>query len=213
MRSFLITCLLFAAPRLAAAGEPQDKPVDAEQLSQDMIKNVDGWLGTLNDKLQSDKPITDEDFDSLFGEGFLSGSEDPAKDMDLAEDRLHERSGGDRRVIDTYGKWLERKLPPAELAPRVLRGRRHITVTFKTPANSAGLEKVAVRRGRIAVTYKPAAAPAGQESAAAPARRHAVMAVPADADPGKYRISPGKDGVSVIFDRLRKGKNKTEATK
>jgi hypothetical protein len=206
---YLFAALLFLGALPAGAVEVSTAAPDAEQLSHDMISDVDGWLGRLNDKLQSDRPVTEEDFDSLFGDSFLSGSEDPAADIERAEDRLNEKLGGNRQVSETYDRWLEKKLPAAGLEPQVVDGPRHIAVNFKTPGNPRGPVKATVRRGRITISYA-LAAPGGK---AVPARRHAVMAVPAEADPGKYQIRRRKGGVSVIFDRLANGKKKTEATK
>lgn len=207
---YLFAALLFLAALPAGAGEPAQAAPDAEQLSHDMISGVDGWLGSLKDKLQSDKPITEEDFDSLFGDSFLSGPEDPADEIEKTEARLNEKLGGASRVSDTYGRWLEKRLSPADLAPEVTRSRRYVTVNFRTPADAVGPARADVRRGRIHIGYDRKAEPQAPPAAR---RRHFVMAVPPDADPAGFRIKRRKGDVSVIFDRLEKGKKRTEATK
>lgn len=219
MRYLLTASLLAALLSSASAEAPADAAPDAEQLSRDMISGLDGWLGRLNDKLQSDKPVSEEDFDSLFGESFLSGSQDPSRDIDLAEDRLNEKSGGDKRINDGYGKWLEKKLSPADLAPEVARSARRVAVNLKTPGIPFDSLKVAVGRGRIRISYPQVLTRRELQSdgtvhtSTSALRRFHVMAVPEDADPGKYRVAGRKGGVSVIFDRLRKGKKRTEASK
>jgi len=40
-----------------------------------------------------------------------------------------------------------------------------------------------------------------------------VLAVPKGANPARYKVSAYKGGVSIIFDRLKKGKKRTEASK
>ncbi|OGR67326.1 MAG: hypothetical protein A2081_01665 [Elusimicrobia bacterium GWC2_61_19] len=213
--AFAILFILTTAPGQAGQ-EPQ--PEDSEQLSQDMIKNIDGWLGRINAKIQADKPVTAEDFDPVFGDSFLSGSEDPVRDLELAQRRIDSKLGGDnKKVSGAYGKWAADKLAPADLAPSVVRDDEHVTVDLKTPGSAADSMKINVDRSRIKLDYDREESqrithPDGSvTSESFMKRRSRMMAVPKGANPAKYRVQTSKGLVSIIFDR-KKGKT-TEASK
>lgn len=219
MRNLLLASLLAGLLSSASAEAPAGAAPDAEQLSRDMISDVDGWIGRVNGKLQSDKPVTDEDFDSLFGEAFFSGSPDPGRDIELARERMSAKLGDHKQVNDSYGKWAEKKLSPADLDPRIVRSPKHVAVNLRTPQLPEGALKVTVGRGRIRVSYpqeltrRELQSDGTVKTSTSTLRRLHFMPVPAEADPGRYRIAGRKDGVSVIFDRLKKGKRRTEASK
>ena len=203
----------------AAAADTAGQPVDAEQLSQDMIKDIDGWIGQINGKLQSAKPVTEEDFDSIFGENFLTGSSDPIRDIELAQKRINDKLGTHAQVSDTYGKWAQKRLSAADLNPEVVPDDEHITVKLKTPEDAADSMKINIDRNRIKLNYEQhetrqeLKSDGTVESASFTRRRARMLAVPRGANPAKYRVSSYKGGVSIIFDRLKKGGKKTEATK
>ncbi len=219
MRYLLAALLFFSGLAPAAAQDAAEGGADAERLSRDMISDVDGWIGRVNEKIQSDKPVTDEDFDSVFGESFFSESPDPERDIELARERMSEKLGDHKQFNDSYGKWVERKLSPADLDPEVVRGRRHIAVNLKTPGLPPESLKVTVARGRIRVSYPQTMTrrdlqPDGTvKTSSSTFRRYHAMEVPAEADPARYQLRQRKGGVSVIFDRLKKGRKSTEATK
>jgi len=219
MRHLLMITLLLA-PFAAARAEGQADPaIDAEQLSQDLIKNIDSWIGQVNGKLQSDKPVTDQDFDSIFGESFFSGSQDPIKELELAQKRINDKLGSHKQVNDKYGKWMEKKLSAADLKPEVVPDDEHITVNLKTPENAEDSMKINIEKSRIKLNYaqvetrQELKSDGTVEASSFTRRRSRVLAVPKGANPARYKVSAYKGGVSIIFDRLKKGKKRTEASK
>ncbi len=211
---------LLLAPFSDARAEGQADPaIDAEQLSQDMIKNIDNLIGQVNNKIQSDKPVTDQDFDSFFGESFFAGSQDPIQGLELAQKRINDKLGAHQQVNDKYGKWMEKKLSAADLKPEVVPDDEHITVNLKTPENAEDSMKINIEKSRIKLNYaqvetrQELKSDGTVEASSFTRRRSRVLAVPKGANPAKYKVSSYKGGVSIIFDRLKKGKKRTEASK
>ena len=215
--SFALALLLFLAAVPARAGDDPQQG-DSDQLSQDMIKSIDGWLGQINTKIQSDKPVTSDDFDSVFGDSFFSGSDDPVRDLELAQQRINSKLGADhKKVSGAYGKWASRKLAPSDLEPEVVTDDDHVTVNLKTPESAADSMKINIDKSRIKMDYareesRQVTNPDGSvTSSPFMKRRSRMMPVPKGANPAKYRVKTSKGVVSIIFDR-KKGKS-TEASK
>ena len=209
--------LLFLTAAPAPAGQGQD--ADSEQLSQDMITAVDSWLGQINSTQQPDKQVSPEDFDSIFDDSFFSGSEDPIREIELAQKKMNLKLGPKQKDFDaSYGKWLSDKMSPADLDPEVVSGRKHITVNLKNPPADSGSMKVKTDMKRIKINYvregkRQVTNPDGSVSTSSVMKRkQCVMAVPKDANPAKYKVRASKGSVSIIFDRLKKG-DRTEASK
>lgn len=218
--SDLFPCLailisLTAAPAPAA----RDEAADPEQLSQDLIKNVDGWIGQINTKLQSDKPVGSEDFDSFFNDSFFSGSDDPIRDIELVQKKINSKLGEKQKNFDaSYGKWVSDKMSAADLSPEVVSDDKHITVNLKNQQGQSGSMKVKVDGKRIKISYlrKEKRQKTNPDGSLSPSsfmkRNQRIMAVPAGADPDRYKVRSSKSSVSVIFDRTKGGKH-TEASK
>lgn len=215
--SCVLAFLLFlSAP---AARAEQEAAADSEELGQDLIKNIDAWLGQVNGKLQSDKPVSAEDLDSIFNESFFSASEDPIKDLELAQKKIGAKLGEKRKDFDaSYGKWVSGKLSPADLNPAVVSDDEHITVNLRNPQAGSGSMKVKIDGRRIKINYareeqrQVTNSDGSVSSSSFTKRSQRVMAVPEGADPDKYRVRAYKGAVSIIFDR-KKGKKNTEASK
>lgn len=215
--SCVLAFLLFLAASPAPAG--QEEAADAEELGQDLIKNIDAWIGQVNGKLQSDKPVSAEDFDSIFNESFFSASEDPIKDLELAQKKIGAKLGEKQKDFDaSYGKWVSGKLSPADLNPEVVPDDEHITVKLRNPQAEDGSMKVKIDGRRIKINYareekRQVTNPDGSVSSSSFTRRNQrVMAVPKGADPDKYTVRASKGMVRIIFDR-KKGRKRTEASK
>jgi len=209
--------LLFLTAAPAPAGQEQD--ADSEQLSQNMITAVDTWLGEINNTQQPDKQVNPEDFDSIFDDSFFSGSDDPIRDIELAQKKMNLKLGPKQKNFDaSYGKWLADKMSPADLNPEVVSDRKHITINLKNPPAESGSLKVKTDIKRIKINYlregkRQVANPDGSISTSSVMKRkQCVMAVPKGANPAKYKVRVSKGLVSIIFDRLKKG-NGTEASK
>ncbi len=208
---FLISAFLAFSPAARAGDQPADN-VDAEQLSKDMIKNLDSLIGQISDKLESDKPVTSKDLDSVFPDSFFANSDDPIRDIELAQKRINEKLGGrnSKKFNDSCGKWASKKLSAADLTPEVVSDEDSITVNLKTPENAEESMKVDVAGSRIKMNYarqetRQQLQPDGSMAASSfTRRRQRVMAVPKGADPASYKVKAGKGTVSIIFDRLRK---------
>lgn len=222
MRSIrlLAAALAFFSAVPVLAGEASPAQPEAEQLGQDLVKDIDGWIGRIANKLDSDKPVTAEDFDSVFGDSFFSGSQDPIGDLEKVQQRVNSRLGEkSKKFNEPYGKWMNKRMAPADLNPEVVSDDEHVTVNLKTPENAADSMKVDIAQGRIKMNYEQVET--RQEtredgsiaSSSFSRRRSRVMAVPKGANPAKYRVSAANGRVSIIFDKLKKGKTKTEASK
>jgi len=210
---------LFAAVPVLA-GETAPARQDAEQLGQDLVKDLDNWIGRIAEKLDSDKPVTGEDFDSIFGESFFSGSQDPIGDLEKVQQRVNSRLGAKSKKFDEpYGKWMGGKISAADLNPEVVSDDEHVTVNLKTPEDASDSMKVNIAGNRIKMNYEQVETrqetkPDGSTVSSSFSRRRArVMAVPKGANPAKYKVTAAAGRVSIIFDRLKKGKDKTEASK
>ncbi len=191
---------------------------DPEQVSEDMIKDVDDWLGKLDARLESGKPVLPRDFDSFFGDSFFESSEDPARDMQAAQKRINERLGNKAGVSDAYGKWMAAKLSPADLSPRVTPGEKTITVAFTAPKNAEGGLKAAVSAELIKISYSRRGTRTEERSDGTAVYRsfsrkqQRVMPVPAGADPAKFRVKTSRRGVEIIFGRLKENGGQAEAS-
>lgn len=193
------------------AGEA-DAAADSEQLSQDMIKNLDTLIGQISNKLESDRPVTSKDLDAIFPDSFFAGSDDPIRDIELAQKRIDAKLGGEssKKFNDSYGKWASKKLSAADLKPKVVSDEEHVTVNLSTPKDAEESMKVDVAGGRIKMNYEQQETrqhlqPDGSmTSSAFTRRRQRVMQVPKGADPASYKVKAGKGTVSIIFDRLKK---------
>lgn len=221
----LSTILTFTllAPLAAAQVKPVPRQTDKaaadpEQVSENMIKDVDNWLGRLDARLEAGKPVLPRDFDSFFGDSFFENSDDPERDMRAARKRISDRLGNKAGVSDAYGKWMTEKLSPADLSPKVLSGPKNITVTFTAPGNAEGRLKASVSGGLIKISYasratRTAKRSDGAETAESFSRKQQrVMPVPEGADPGRYSMKASGNGIEIIFDRLKKNDG-AEATK
>jgi len=193
--------------------------VDSEQLSQDLIRNIDGWLGKINGKIQSGQPIGSEDFDSIFNDSFFSGSEDPIRDIELAQKKINSKLGaGQNRFDESYGKWVSEKMSPADLNPEVVSDKDHITVKLKAPKAEKDSMKINIDAKRIKMNYRLeekrlVTNPDGSNSSSFfMKRRQRIISVPEGANPDKYQVRASKGSVRIIFDRLKKGKS-MEASK
>jgi len=208
---FLISAFLafFAAAR---AGDQPAGNVDAEQLSKDMIKNLDSLIGQISNKLESDKPVTSQDLDSMFPESFFTDSDDPIRDIELAQKRINEKLGSrnSKKFNDSCGKWASKKLSAADLKPEVVSDEDFVTVNLKTPQDAEESMKVNVAGSRIKMNYEQRETrqqlqPDGSMAPSAfTRRRQRIMAVPKGANPASYKVKAGKGTVSIIFDRLKK---------
>jgi HSP20 family molecular chaperone IbpA len=207
---------ILAAPARAA----QEPEVDSEQMSQDLIKNIDGWLGQVNEKLQSDKPVDSEDFDSLFPDSFFSDSEDPIREIELVQKKMDSKLGAKQRNFDeSYGKWVSGKMYPADLSPEVVSDDRHVTVNLKTLGTERKSMKVKMDRKRIKLNYtreekRQVTNPDGSvSSVSSMKKRQGVLPIPAGANPDKYRVRTSKGLVSIIFNRSNQDSKHAETSK
>jgi HSP20 family molecular chaperone IbpA len=204
--------LLFPALALA-----QDQQPDAEQLGGDMIKNLDGLIGQVTAKLDSDKPVTSADLDSVLNDSF-AGSDDPVRDMQEAQKRISAKLGNNKEFNSAYGKWMSRNTSAADLNPEVVSDDDHITVNLKAPKDDGDTMKVSVEGRRIKMDYsrkqtrRETDENGNVTSSSFMQRQHRLMAVPKGADPARYKVRAEHGMVSIIFDR-RKGSKRTEASK
>jgi HSP20 family molecular chaperone IbpA len=177
-----------------------------------MIKNLDTLIVQITDKLESNKPVTSKDLDSVFPDSFFSNSEDPIRDIELAQKRIDEKLGNrnSNKFNDSYGKWAAKKLSAADLKPEVVSDEDHVTVNLKTPEDAKESMKVDVAGSRIKMNYEQQETrqQLQPDGSTAPAsftrRRQRIMAVPKGANPASYKVKAGKGTVSIIFDRLKK---------
>ncbi len=236
-RALSLSLLLAAAPVRAAAEQgaaagvpgtakaPEPPAVataparDPEQLGDDMVRDIDGWIGRVSAKLESGDTIGPGDFDSIFTDSFFSSSEDPLKDIERVQKKTDSRLGGNKQKFnDSYARWVAGKMFPADLKPEVLTDKSHITVKFRAPEADSGPVKITVEGGRIKITYlerekRQAKGPDGGVSASSSMkRRQRAMPVPEGADQDRYRIKTAKGLVNIIFDRV-KGKKSPEVAK
>ncbi len=214
--AFVFLFLSAAVPAPAA----QEQDTDSEQLSQDLIKNIDGWIGQINTKLQSDKPVVSEDFDSFFNDSFFSDSEDPIRDIELAQKKIDAKLGAKQKNYnDSYSKWVSQKMSPADLSPEIVSDDEHVTVNLRAPEAESGSLKVTVDGRRIKINYareekRQVTNPDGSVSSSSFLKRsQRVMAVPKGANPARYKVSAAKGSVSVVFDRFKKSRRSREASK
>ena len=222
MRYLLVLSVFLSVSAPSFAEDAAEPAADSEQLSKDLLKNVDDWIGQVNTKLQSDKPVTSEDFDSVFNEAFFSGSEDPIRDIELAQKRINEKLGVANKSIDApYNKWVQKKLSAADLSPQVVSDEDHVTLNLKTPESAADSMKITIDKSRIKLNYNKRETrqdlqPDGSVTSSSFMRRNQrMMAVPKGANTAKYKIKTSKGTVSIIFDRLRKNRraSRQEASK
>jgi HSP20 family molecular chaperone IbpA len=211
---------LAAVLAFSAAVSAQDQAgqaADSEQLGNDMLKNIDGLIGQVTAKLDSDKPVTAGDLDSLLGDS-LSASDDPIRDMQEAQKRISDKLGANPEFDKAYGKWLSRKTSPSDLDPQVVSDDEHITVNLKAPQDEGDTMKVNVDKSRIKLdffrqqTRRETDADGNITASSFMQRQHRMMAVPKGADPAKYKVRAAHGVVSIIFDR-KKARRHTEASK
>lgn len=218
MRYLFLISALFAFSPAARAADPADT-VDAEQLSKDMIKNLDSLIGQISNKLESDKPVTSKDLDSVFPDSFFTDSEDPIRDIELAQKRINDKLGSKsgKKFNDSYGKWASKKLSAADLKPEVVSDEDSVTVKLKTPEEAADSMKIDIAGNSIKMSYEQQETrqQLQPDGSMAPSsftrRRRRVIAVPKGANPASYKVKSDKGTVSIIFDRLKK--NHVEASK
>lgn len=215
-RHLIAVAAFFALVPVSMAQDQQQ--TDAEQLGGDMIRNIDGLIGQVTAKLDSDKPVTSKDLDSILDDSLFSGSDDPIRDMREAQKRINAKLGNSREFDSAYGKWMSRKMSPADLSPDVVSDDEHITVNLKAPRHEGDTMKVNVHNGRIKLdferkqTRRETKADGSTTTSWFMQRQHRMMAVPKGADPARYKVRAAGSRVSIIFDR-RKGKERTEASK
>lgn len=208
---FLISAFLAFSAAARAGDQPADN-VDAEQLSKDMIKNLDSLIGQISNKLESDKPVTSKDLDSVFPDTFFANSDDPIRDIELAQKRINEKLGSrdSKKFNDSYGKWASKKLSAADLKPEVVSDEDFVTVNLKTPEEAADSMKIDIAGNSIKMNYeqRETRQQLQPDGSMAPSsftrRRRRVIAVPKGANPASYRVKSAKGTVSIIFDRLKK---------
>ncbi|MBI5744564.1 MAG: Hsp20 family protein [Elusimicrobia bacterium] len=218
-RTLAALLAVFAAVPVLAQEQAPSQP-DSEQLGQDLLKNVDGWIGNIASKLDSDKPVTAEDFDSIFGPSFFSGSQDPIGDLEKVQQRVNARLGDKgKKFNEPYGKWMGKKLSPSDLNPEVVSDDEHVTVNLDAPKDAEDSMKVNIAGKLIKMSYtrretRQETAADGSVSSSSFARtQRRAMAVPRGANPATYRVSAANGRVSIIFDRLKKGAKRPEASK
>jgi len=217
--AFIFPLLCAAAPAApSAAPAAQEPEADSEQLSEDMIDNIDDWLGQVGEKLQSDEPVDSKDFDSLFGAS-LSGSADPERDLELAKERIYAKLGDNPKINAAYDKWMRGKISSSGTGPEITDSPENIMLRLKAPGSVADSVKVSVRKGRIQLNYLQKIAiqdlkPDGSVySTYYSKKRQRALAVPRNANPDKYRVRTSNEMVYIVFDRLNKGSKHTEASK
>lgn len=206
---------------LACSAVPaQEKPAGFEQLGKDLLSNIDAWTRQAEAGLKAKKPVGEADLDSIFGESFFAGSEDPLRDLELAQkhiaDKLSDRSG---EIEASYGRWMQRKLAPAEMAPEVIPGDESVTVRLKVPENASDSLKVDIAGRMIKMRYDRAERRRVTKDdgtvgfSTFKRRQHRAMPIPEGADPAKYRVKAAGGRMDIIFDRLKKGRQRREASK
>ena len=114
---------------------------------------------------------------------------------------------------------MKKKVAPADLNPEVVSDDKHVTVNLDQPADAADSMKVDIAGGLIKMSYarqeqRRTLNPDGSAGTASFMKtRRRAMAVPKGANPAKYRVSAANGKISIIFDRLKKGKARPEASK
>ncbi len=216
-------CLLLSASLLPLccpvhALQAADQPADAEQVSEDMISNVDVLIGQITAKLESDKPVTQADLDSVFNDSFFSRSDDPIRDIELVQERVKAKLTDRQKQFDaSYGAWISSRIYASDLNPEVLSDPDHVTVSLKIPQAVEDTIRINVDRGRVKLNYEQKeAGHAEKYGVSAPpvtVRRQRVMQLPEGANPAKYKVLASAGKVSIVFDRLNKGTDKPEASK
>lgn len=171
----------------------------------DVISGVDGMIGKLNERLDSDKPLTPGDLDTVFDEAFFSASDDPVRDMDAVSSKVSAKLADKERFDKPYASWADAKLYPAEFSPAVSSDAAHVTVTLTEPADAVGEPQVNVARGRIKIYYE-------RKTAEAVKGQHRAMPVPKGADQARYELKREDRIIAIVFARLKKA-GRTEASK
>ncbi|MCX5786748.1 MAG: hypothetical protein NTX59_13790 [Elusimicrobia bacterium] len=216
--AFFSVFLFMPSALPAFAEEPATETNASEKLDQDLSASIDGWLGQITAKLNSDKAVTPADFDAMFNDDFFSNSSTPFKDIELLEKKVNDRLENQKKQFgNSYHKWVADRLEVNDLEPDIINGEDTVALDFKTPQAQNDSIKIDINKARIKMAYaakdeQEIKRPDGTYMKTSFLKRHEkIMALPAGVNPAKYKVEQAPGRVRIIFNKL-KGK-KAEAVK
>ena len=206
---------------IPAARAQQNAPAagDSEELGGQMLGDMNALVGQLMQKLNSSKPLTSKDLDSVFNDKFFSGDDDPFAALDQLEKKMGEQAGPAKTQFgESYKKWVSERLDAQDLEPVTLDEAGRIVMDFKTPPGAGGSLDLNINKSRIMMKYASKDVRDLKRSDGTPyttsfIKRHTkIISLPKGADPAKYKVEKNGQGIRIIFQK-KNGGNKAEASK
>ena len=215
--SAFFSVFLFTPSALpASAVEPAPATDASEKPGQDLSTSIDSWLDQITAKLNSDKPVTSEDFDAVFNDNFFSNSSAPFKDIELLEKKVNDRLENQKKQFgNSYHQWVADRLEVNDLEPDIINGEDTVAFDFKTPQAQSNSVNIDINKVRIKLAYaakdeREIKRPDGTYMKTSfLKRREKIIALPAGVNPAKYKVEQAPGRVRIIFNRLKAKKTET----
>ena len=211
-----LACLSLPAAR---AQQSASGTADSEELGGQMLGDIDALVGQVMQKLNSSKPLTSKDLDSVFNDKFFSGDGDPFATLEQLEKKMGEQTGPVKAQFgESYKKWAAERLDAQDLEPVTRDAGSEIVMDFKAPPGAEGSLNLDINKSRIMMKYASKDVRELKRSDGTPyttsfIKRHVkLISLPKGADPARYKVAKNGQGLRITF-KKKSGGNKAEASK
>ncbi len=218
MRLSLIFALIAGVSLPAGAAQQTGQDLTCEEISGQMLGDMNALVGQIMQKLNSSRPVTAGDFDSVFNDKFFSGDGDPFAKLEQLEKKINERPGPEKaRFDDSYRKWASERLDASDLEPETREEAGAIVMDFKVPREAGGSLDLNINKSRIKMKYaardvRELKRTDGTTYTTSFLKRHEkIISIPPGADPARYTTEKNGQGVRIIFQK-KNGGGKAEAS-
>ena len=220
MRLSAIFTLIAGFTIMPAAAQQNAQDIGAsEELSGQMLGDINALVGQITQKLNSSKPMTPGDFDSVFNDKFFSGEGDPFAKLEQLEKKMNEQPGPEKaRFGDSYRKWSSERLDAKDLEPETREEAGGIVMDFKVPPGAGSSLDLNINKSRIKMKYaskdvRELKRADGTTYTTSFLKRHEkIISIPRGADPAGYKTERTGQGVRITFQK-KTGRNKAGASK
>ncbi len=217
--SAVLTILACLSIPYAHAQQGPAAPGGSEELGGQTLGDIDALVGQLIQKLNSSKPLTANDLDSVFNDKFFSADGDPFATLEQLEKKMGEQAGPVKAQFgESYKKWASERLDAQDLEPVTRDESGRIVMDFKAPRGAGNSLNLDINKSRIMMKYaskdtRDLKRSDGTAYTTSFIKHHVkIISLPKGADPARYKVEKNGQGVRIIFQK-KNGGNKAEASK
>jgi len=198
----------FCAPVALAQNAPD--PNASEELSRQVLGDIEALISQVKQKLNSGRPATTKDLDAVFNDKFFSGTGDPFSKLEQIRQQMDGSQVPGKEKFDVlYQQWASERLDASELKPETRDEGGQVVMDFKAPEGSGSSLDLNINKSRIKMNYatkdvrEHKRADGTVYTTSFFKRNSKIMSLPEGVNPAKYKVEKSGQGVRVIFQKAR----------